>query len=192
MNIPAKTNFTTTALGVGPRELVITGAAGFLGLALLALPLGSIFLRILIAAGLSSAGVLFAFWRVKRVWTVEAYLFQRLRYSRRARRFLKGGAEASGIGAHTVPGSEAASSSAAPAVQERPSAQPASEHSEEPLFWLPAALSPQSNGELLGLVGSWFAVTIFLGWMLASGSIADIQNHLRLLWTALWSGLAYP
>jgi hypothetical protein len=186
MNVPAKTNFATTALGVRPRELVITGAAGFLGLALLALPLGSIFVRILIAAGLTGAGVLYAFWRVNRVWTVEAYLFQRLRYSQRARRFLKGGA--AGQDRQPDPASPAPPPGAASSTQSEASVQPAASQPAEPLFWLPAALSPQSNRELLGLVGAWFAVTVFLGWMLASGGIEDIQIHLRLLWSVLWKG----
>jgi hypothetical protein len=184
MNIPAKTNFSTTALGVRPRELVISGVAGFLGLALLTLPLGSIILRILIAAGLTSTGVLYAFWRVHRVWTVEAYLYRRLVYGFRARRFLKGGAAAAGYSAqaepnHGAPSTAPTTESAAPPVGAGPA---------QPLFWLPAALSPRSNRELLGLVGAWFAVTVFVGWMLASGGIEDVQVHLRLLWSALWRG----
>jgi hypothetical protein len=184
MNLPAKTDFSTTALGVRPRELIISGAAGFLGLALLTLPLGSIFVRILIAAGLTSAGVLYAFWRVHRVWTVEAYLYRRLVYDFRARRFLKGGAAAAGFSAQAevnrgAPPSTSTTKAAAP---------PAGAGLAEPLFWLPATLSPRSNRELIGLVGTWFAVTVFVGWMLASGGIEDVQVHLRLLWSALWRG----
>jgi hypothetical protein len=188
MNVPAKTNFSTTALGVRPRELIIIGAAGFLGLALLALPLGSIFLRILIAAGISSAGLTYALWKVQNVWTIEEYFFHRLRYSRRARRFLKGGAAAAGLNMHADPGIEAPLSGVAPSVEDNLAGQPVMDRPAKPLFWLPAALSPQSNRELLGLVGAWFAVTVFLGWMLASGGIEDIQIHLRLLWSVLWKG----
>jgi hypothetical protein len=184
MNLPAKTDFSTTALGVRPRELVISGVAGFLGLALLTLPLGSIFVRILIAAGLTSAGVLYAFWRVHRVWTVEAYLYRRLVYDFRTRRFLKGGAAAAGFSAQaeTDPGATPSASTT------KAAAPPAGVDQAQPLFWLPAALSPRSNRELVGLVGAWFAVTVFVGWMLASGGIEDVQVHLRLLWSALWRG----
>ena len=97
MGIPAKTSFKNTAFGVRARELVIAGGAGFVGLAVLALPLGSIFIRIAVMAGLSGAGILYAFWRVERTWSIEEYLFNRWKYGIRSRRFVKGSSQFEGV-----------------------------------------------------------------------------------------------
>jgi hypothetical protein len=185
-NIPTKTSFQTTAFGVRARELVILCAAGFLGLALLALPLGSIFIRILLAAGLSGAGILAAFWRVERTWTIEAYLFNRWKYSLRPRRFVKGGSQFGGaampweVSSPAVPETVREEDGKASREKDAPAAQ------AQPLFWLPERLVPHSNGELAGFVLSSFAVTVFLGWVTASGGVGLIQSQLQLLASALW------
>jgi hypothetical protein len=185
-HIPTKTSFQTTAFGVRARELVILCGGGFIGLALLALPLGSIFIRILLAAGLSGAGILFAFWRVERTWTIEAYLFNRWKYSLRSRRFVKGGSQFEGASLSW----EAPESTATQTVQKDDSKVSRKNDAEatqgEPLFWLPERLVPHSNGELVGFVLSSFAVTVFLSWVTASGGVGLIQSQLQLLAQALW------
>lgn len=197
MSLPSKTSFKTTSFGVRARELVISGAAGFLGLATLALPLGSIFVRILIAAGLSGAGVTYAFWRVGRVWTIEGYLASRLKFDRRSRRFLKGGASATGVSgpAGGRPAAERVSAgreTPAPAAAEATAAAETAVGAEAldppaPLFWLLERLSPSSNAELVGMVASTLAVIAFLAWIGTTGGVGAIQGQLQVVWLAVWN-----
>lgn len=193
MRLPAKTSFTTTSFGVRARELIISGVSGFLGLALLALPLGSIFVRILLAAGIAAAGVTYAFWRIgtAREWTIEGYLASRLRYGRRGRRYLKGGPSSASsfrpavvsTGEESVP---ASSSESAPA-EEPPAFPTEAPELPEPLFWLPESFSPRSNGELLGTVVSALSVIAFLTWVVTEGSVGRIQGEVQVLWQTLLS-----
>jgi hypothetical protein len=190
MGIPAKTSFKTTAFGVRPRELVIAGGAGFIGLSVLAVPIGSIFLRILLMAGLFAAGFTYAFWRIGRIWTIEEYAFMRLKYRSRARRFTKGGSSLHfGAGleeaAETGPGEKHAEERVrAPAIHNEIPGEPGA--SREPLFWLPPRLSPQSNSQLAGVALAAFSVVVFLAWMAATDGVQDVQVHLKLIWDLLW------
>jgi hypothetical protein len=190
MSIPAKTSFKTTAFGVSPRELIITGSAGFIGLAFLAVPIGSIFLRILFMAGLFAAGFTYAFWRIGRIWTIEEYAFNRLKYRSRAHRFIKGGSSIQFSGdpeqaAETSPGEKDAKEQArAPAIREEIAGKPAV--TREPLFWLPQSLSPQSNSQLVGVALGVFSIAVFLTWMAATDGVQDVQVHLNLIWDVLW------
>jgi hypothetical protein len=190
MGIPAKTSFKTTAFGVRPRELVITGGAGFIGLAVLAVPTGSIFLRILLMAGLFAAGFTYAFWRIGRIWTIEEYAFMRLKYRSRARRFIKSGSSHQFSNdleqaAETSPGKKDAKERARATGSRREIAgEPAA--SREPLFWLPQRLSPQSNSQLAGVALAAFSVAVFLTWMAATDGVQDVQVHLKVIWDLLW------
>ena len=53
MGLPSKASFKTTAFGVSARELIIIGGGLLLGLAILAVPFTSIFIRIVLAAGIA-------------------------------------------------------------------------------------------------------------------------------------------
>jgi hypothetical protein len=190
MGIPAKTSFKTTAFGVRPRELIIAAGAGFIGLSVLAIPIGSIFLRIILMAGLFAAGFTYAFWRIGRIWTIEEYAFMRLKYRSRARRFINGGSSVHfGAGleqaVETDPGEKDAKERARATGSRREIAgTPAA--SREPLFWLPQRLSPQSNSQLAGAALAAFSVAVFLAWMAATDGVQDVQVHLKLIGDVLW------
>jgi hypothetical protein len=190
MGIPAKTSFKTTAFGVSPRELVIAGGAGFIGLAVLAVPIGSIFLRIIFMAGLFAGGFTYAFWRIGRIWTIEEYAFNRLKYRSRPHRFIKGASSLQfGAGleqaAETSPDEKDMEEGArVPVIRREIPREPAA--SREPLFWLPPRLSPQSNSQLVGVALSVFSIAVFLTWMATTAGVQDVQIHLNLIWDVLW------
>jgi hypothetical protein len=196
VGIPAKTSFKTTAFGVRARELIIAGGAGFLGLAVLALPLGSIFIRILVMAALFSAGILYAFWRVERAWNIEEYLFNRWKYGLRSRRFVKGGVarntanqfegasiDEGALGWGLSPNLEQNTPEAAngKAAREGPPSG-----WERVIVWLPEGWGPHSNGELAGRVLTGLALVVFLAWVATTGGVPAIQVQIQLLVSALF------
>ncbi len=182
MSVPAKTSFKTTSFGVQARELIIAGTAGFVGLAILAIPIGSIFIRIVVAAGLFSGGILYAFWRIERTWNIEEYFFNRWKHGLRSRRFVKGGSEFDGTSIDIGP---LGSGSSASAREEKTVNKPALERPatgwSKVLVWAPDWLVPHSNIELSGMVLSVFALVVFLAWMWTSGDVATLQGEIQIL-----------
>ncbi len=191
MGIPAKTSFKTTAFGVRARELVIAGGAGFVGLAILALPVGSIFIRIVVMAGLSGAGILYAFWRVDRTWSIEEYLFNRWKYGIRSRRFVKGGSLFEGVSIGVGPYGSGLSSGLGGNVSTGVAGKPRREFPfsgwEKTLFWLPESWEPHSNTELTGMVLSVFALVVFLAWVGTTGGVSALEVQIQLLFAALFN-----
>ncbi len=182
MSVPAKTSFKTTSFGVRARELIIAGTAGFIGLALLAIPIGSIFIRIIAAAALFSAGILYAFWRIDRTWSLEEYFFNRWKHGVRSRRFVKGGSEFDGTSINVgLAGPEPTAATGEVKVVNKPTHRKRGTGWNKVLVWVPDWMVPESNVELSGMVLSVFALVVFLAWMWKSGNVATLQGEIQIL-----------
>ena len=164
--LPGRASLDTTAAGVKKRELVLILAAVGLGLVILVLPLGPILVRVALAFGLGGALVIYAFWRVDREWTIEGWLYGRLQYARRDKRYVRGGEHArhfekrSGAAEINLP------------VGMRSAAQDA----DEVLFWINA----YTNGQLVARVVSVMLLAVFLAWS-GTGGVQSAQHWLRSL-----------
>lgn len=88
--VPPQIETPKTFIGVGARELVILGVCGLLGILSLFIPL-HLAIRIAVAVLLVGLGLAFAFGRDRRSGkTLEAYLFDLLRFHTRKRFRQKG------------------------------------------------------------------------------------------------------
>ncbi len=164
--LPSRASLDTTAAGVKRRELVLILTAVGLGLLILVLPLGPILGRVALAFGLGGALVVYAFWRVEREWTIEGWLYGRLQYARREKRFVRGGERAQQL----------EKQAAQAEVDIPPGMRSATQDSEGVLFWIGA----YTNGQLLARVGSVALLALFLAWS-GTGGVAQAQDWLRAL-----------
>lgn len=168
--LPVKTSFKTSGFGVGKRELIIIGASFALLLLIFAVPFAALFLRIVTGFGVMAGGVLLAFWRVRKTWTLEAWLMAALRFSLRTRTLAKGSREVGQAG-------ESRRRSGPGRGVPLPEHSPLKRFDTQPIFRLPTWLSPRSNGELVGYVLCFSALAILLTWFGTSG-VAKMQREI--------------
>ncbi|MBN2499152.1 MAG: hypothetical protein JXB38_00215 [Anaerolineales bacterium] len=164
--LPSRAPLDTTAAGVKRRELVLILTAVGLGLLILVLPLGPILGRVALAFGLGGALVVYAFWRVDRQWTIEGWLYGRLQYARREKRFVRGGE-------HTRQVEKQAGESK---IDIPPLMRSAAQDTNDVLFWIQA----YTNGQLLARVGSVALLAVFLTWS-GTGGVVRAQQWIRSL-----------
>lgn len=172
MSLPTKASFETTGFGVRKRELVIIGVALAGTLFILIIPFAAIFARIILGTMVMAAGILYAFWRIRKYWTVEEWIINKIKYQSRTRKFIKGGAFITQNHAVAVEGT----------LPEKPAReyQPAS-------FTLPSWLTPQSNFQLIGYVLSFAALVIFFAWVGTDG-VAVMQYQMQQILTGIKGG----
>ena len=89
--IPSKASLSTTSFGISRREVILLGAAVFVGLALLIVPYASIFGRVVVSFLVMGGMMVYTFWRVEKQWPIEVYLFNRMKYQARERAYVRGG-----------------------------------------------------------------------------------------------------
>lgn len=160
--LPSKTSLEISGFGLRKRELLIVGLSFILMLLILALPLSRLFVRIVLGVSLMAGGILLAFWRVKKEWTLEAWLWQAFKYDLRTRDLSRG----------FVP--FARRSVRQPGLQDQ--AEPG--WREQVVLTLPGWLSPQSNAALAGYVLSIALVLVLLAWV-GTGGLRLIQAELQ-------------
>jgi hypothetical protein len=151
---------TTAGLPVGPRELAIVGPA--FGIAVLIFFTGlPFFARVGAAVALVGLAATYALARIQARYTIEEYLLNRLGYSRRLRRRVKGGGEY-------------------PAYlgkRERQARAPVGRAEvEEPTAWftIPADRVPAGRTMLVNTIGLAL-LSAFLAWM-ATGGLAELMD----------------
>ena len=151
---------TTAGLPVGPRELAIVGPA--FGVAVLLFFTGlPFFVRVGGAVALVGLAATYALARLQGRYTIEEYLLNRLGYSRRLRRRVKGGGQY-------------------PAYlgkRERQAKAPVGRAEvEEPLAWftIPADRVPAGRTMLVNTIGLAL-LSAFLAWM-ATGGLAELMD----------------
>ena len=159
MSLTSKTPLSITSFGVPARDVIIIGIALVISLIILATPFAVIFVRIVAAAALFSASVVYAFWRVDRVWPIEVYLMNKYGWEARKRFFVKGGAQSDSL---------------------KPPAVAAATYDAPALFWLPGQFSPKSNLQLFFSMLSIFVLVVFLSWI-GTGGIEQAQALIRTL-----------
>jgi hypothetical protein len=150
---------TTAGLPIGPRELAIVGPA--FGVAVLIFFTGlPFFLRVGAAVAVVGLAATYALARVQARYTIEEYLLNRLGFSRRLRRRVKGG-QGTPPAQETVTRSGAAGRAVA---------------SDIPRAWLtiPADRAPASGTMLVNTVGLAL-LSAFLAWM-GTGGLAELME----------------
>jgi hypothetical protein len=111
----------------------------------------------LVAAFVSFGGaVIFTFWRVEGVYTLEEELFNRLRFARRPRRYVRGG-----VKQHRL--------------QRIGFAEKTTPKERQVFLKVPATWIPQSNEELLARVLSLAGFVILLAWV-GRGGVTESQK----------------
>ncbi len=162
--LPSKTSLEISGFGLRKRELLIVGLSFILMLVILAVPFSGLFVRIVLGVSLMAGGILLAFWRVKKEWTLEAWLWQAFKYNLRTRDLSRG----------FVP------------LSRRPARKTGLRDQAEPgrmgqvVLTLPGWLSPQSNAALAGYVISIALVLVLLAWV-GTGGLLLIQAELQEL-----------
>jgi hypothetical protein len=151
---------TTAGLPVGPRELGIVGPA--FGIAVLIFFTGlPFFVRVGGAVALVGLAATYALARLQGRYTIEEYLLDRLGYSRRLRRRVKGGGE----------------HAAHPGRRERQAKAPVGRGEVEmPTAWftIPADRVPAGRMLLVNTIGLALLST-FLAWM-GTGGLAELMD----------------
>jgi hypothetical protein len=151
---------TTAGLPVGPRELAIVGPA--FGVAVLIFFTGlPFFARVGAAVAVVGLAATYALARIQARYTIEEYLLNRLGYSRRLRRRVKGGGEDAGR----------------PGRRERQARAPVGRaEMEMPAAWftIPADRVPAGRTMLVNTIGLAL-LSAFLAWM-ATGGLAELMD----------------
>jgi len=160
MGLSSKTPLNITQFGAPARDMTIIGTALVVSLIILATPFAGIFIRIIVAAALFTCSVVYAFWRVDRVWPIEVYLKNKYGWTLKNRLFVKGGAKSAHLGQ--------------PAIAKKET------YDAPVLFWLPEMLSPKSNAQLLSTMFSIFMIIVFLSWV-GTGGIEHAQAAIRTI-----------
>jgi hypothetical protein len=154
---PAK---TTAGLPVGPRELAIMGPA--FGIAVLifftSLPF---FVRVGAAVALVGLAATYALARLQGRYTIEEYLLNRLGFSRRLRRRVKGGGE---FTTHLGRRERQTRAFAGHAEVQMPTAW----------FTIPAERVPTGRTMLVNTIGLAL-LSAFLAWM-GTGGLAELMD----------------
>lgn len=162
MRIPPKLEppRTTVGLPIGPRELAIVGPA--FGIAVLIFFTGlPFFVRVGVAVALIGLAATYAMARIDARYTVEEYLLNRLGFSRRLRRRVKGGGEYA-----ATPGRREREAGVAVGRAE-PEARMA-------WFTIPAERVPTSRTMLVNTIGLAL-LSAFLAWM-GTGGLAELME----------------
>ena len=151
---------TTAGLPIGPRELAIVGPA--FGIAVLIFFTGlPFFARVGAAVALVGLAATYALARVQARYTIEEYLLNRLGFSRRLRRRVKGGAGyASGRGKLER--------------QVRAAGHLAETDMRMAWFTIPAERVPPSRTMLVNTIGLAL-LSAFLAWM-GTGGLAELMD----------------
>jgi hypothetical protein len=164
MNLPGRTSYEGTAILGGlikPREAIIIGAGLLGGFSTIGILIGmkkSVFLAIVLGAAIFIFSIIYALWRIDKVYTVEQHILRKLGFGSRTRKFrLGGGGHA---GAHQFVRADEYSATAAYDGE--------IEHTALPL----------SNPNLVYAAGSLFLFIVCLAWIGTSG-IIELQNLLR-------------
>jgi hypothetical protein len=151
---------TTAGLPIGPRELAIVGPA--FGIAVLIFFTGlPFFVRVGAAVALIGLAATYALARIEARYTIEEYLLNRLGFSRRLRRRVKGGAEYA----------------ATPGRRERLAGAPTGRAEADirmAWFTIPAERVPASRTMLVNTIGLAL-LSAFLAWM-GTGGLAELME----------------
>jgi len=169
--VPPQIESPKTFIGVGARELVILGVCGLLGILSLLIP-SHLAIRIGIAALVAGLGLAIAFGRDRRSGkTIEAYLFDLLRFYTR-KRFRQKGTDEESLATQKIRSSLQAELSVEPEPIHAGIASPIED------AWLTVKPLPLGAGLLFSILSFAFLAGM-LAWIWLGG-LAEIQAWLGI------------
>lgn len=165
MNLPGKTSYESTAMLGGlikPREAIIIGAGLLGGFSTIGVFIGmkkSVFLAIVLGAAILTLSIIYALWRIDKVYTIEQHILRKLGFGGRTRKFRLGG------GGHAGANQFIRADENEAVI-------------EDGIYDVGYNPLPISNSSLLFSAGSLFLFTVCLAWIGTSG-IIELQILLQ-------------